>query len=200
MRSISIIVLFSLLILGCSSANSKPENLVRSSDPIESSQQYVDMGKQLMSQREFYKAKLKFLKASELDPDNYKIWGLAGVAAKYNSEYDEAIRLFSKVLEMRPTDYRAYGNIGAINQRLKRYDEAEKAFLRVMELNDKDFMAPMHLADIYYETAEYDKCQTYIKKFETTVEIMNKGVLSDRAKRSIEQANMRFAHYRNVID
>lgn len=166
---------------------------------MELAQLYVTRGNESATKRDFYTAKQYFIKAAKLNPGDYRIWGMAGSAAKSNADFAEAIEYFRKVIELNPDDYRAYGHIGNINAKLKKYDEAISAFEKALSLNDTDLGAASGLSDIYYEMGDFNKCEQYMKRFESILSEKNTNLLSTSTKDSVEKSLNRFANYRTVI-
>ncbi len=189
-----------LVTIGCSTTGTVSTNDSHNrTNSVEKAQRYVDMGNEYAKRSEFYYAKRNFLNAAELDPGDYKNWALAGMAAKDNSDFDEAIGYFHKASELNPTDYKAYGQIGVINKRLKKYEDAVSAFKTVLTLNGTDLESAASLAEIYYEMSDYVQCEQYMARFEENLSKKNVSLLSDQTKKTIEKTLNAFANYRTVI-
>jgi Tfp pilus assembly protein PilF len=193
-------ILLIIIFIGCSSTNNiSTEKQTNQVNPIEAAEYYINKGNEYARRRDFNSAKINFLKATQLNPTDYKIWGLAGMAAKENSEFEEAIKYFQKTISLNPSEYMAFGNIGIINQRLKKYDAAISAFKRVLSLNSTDIEAAARLAEIYYENNDYLHCEEYMTRFEENLSKKNFNLLSDQTKKAIEHTQNKFVNYRSVI-
>ena len=187
------------LIIGCSTLGNVSTNDGRTS-AIEKAQHYVNLGKSLAQRRDFNNAKINFLKAAELDPSDYENWGLAGMAAKENSQFDEAIRYFQKAIEVKPSDYKAYGQIGLVSMKQRKYEAAISAFKAVLSLNRTDLEAAARLAEIYYDNGDYVLCEQNMARFEENLSKKNVSLLSDQTKKAIEKTLNAFVNYRVVIN
>ncbi len=164
-----------------------------------SAQHYIDIGKQHLSDKKFPQAKYSFIKAIKSDPNNIDAYGFAGLAAKFNRDYEEAIAYFNKAAEIDPNDYRVYGDIGDISRKLKNYDLAINAYKKVLEINPNEFRALNRLAEIYYITQDYENCQAYLDRFEKAVATANPALLSEKTKQYIEKAKLKHFNYKTTI-
>ncbi len=193
-NSIFLLTCLFLLAIGCTLTKN-----TSTSEKIYSAQQYIDLGKQYMREKKFSAAKVSFIKASKLDSESIEAYGLAGIAAKYNRDYDEAIGYFNKVLELDPNEIKAYGSIGQISIRLKNYGESIKAFTKVVEINPNDFGALDGLIESYFRTSNFRYCQLYLNKFDEAVLKTDGNLLSEKTKQNIEKAKRRHSSYRKTM-
>jgi tetratricopeptide (TPR) repeat protein len=195
------VLFFTAVLLICSDLEkvcAKPSASI--SRQTKSAQVYVDLGKKAMDENDFHKAKLFFLEASRLNPNDEFIFVLAGFAARGSSEYDEAIRLFKKAIALRPDDDRGYIGIGEAYNWIKRYEEAIAAFKKAATIDNKCYIAHIALADIYYKIGKHEDCRLSINNFNGIVDNLNYSSLSERQKRLIEKAKKRFANYLTIMD
>lgn len=169
-------------------------------DSAETAQAYINLGKRMGKEKKYNKAKKYFLKALEFEPENYRIWALAALAARDNSDFDEAINYYKIVLELEPNELSAYGNIGLIQKKLKKYDSAIWAFNHVLDLDQDDLTAHAQLAEIYFNTKEYDLCLKQIEQFEIALSHKDAGLLSDKIKRKTAHYKRNFIKYRKTIN
>ncbi len=118
---------------------------------------YLEWGKVLEKFSDYDTAKLKLLKAAEMDKDNLEITANLGLCCVTRKEYDEAGPFLEKVLEKEPDNLVVKQALGIINYENNNVEKAIELF----KSNDEDSINCYYLAKCYENKNNDTKVKDY---------------------------------------
>lgn len=149
MRRFAILILASVVLVGCASSGGTGSKADSSATPEASSPLYpltlMRQGSVLLQRGRFDEALKRFEKAREIQPQNATVYNMIGLCHLRNGELPQAMQAFDKSLDLVPTFSDALNNRGMTYLEMKQYRMAEVDLLAVLA----DSTYP-HRKEVYY--------------------------------------------------
>lgn len=133
--------------------------------------EYIQSGSDYLDQNKFKEAEEMFIKALELDPNNYMIYiklGLTyfklGLTYPRQTQFGNAEEMFKKALEINPNNYKSYGELGYFYLTKERYEEAEEIYKKMIEIYPNFTMSYYGLTKLYNAKGLFKKAEEMVRK------------------------------------
>jgi len=105
-----------------------------------------------------------FLKARELNPNEFMVHNNLGLIYKRRGEFKKSEEHFLTEIKINPNYANAYYNLGLLYGQQKRWMDAERAWLKTIELEPKFLQAYQQLAVYYHYRKEDAKAAYYVNQ------------------------------------
>lgn len=123
-----------------------------------------DDATELHENKEFNKAKIKYLQALEIKPDNSLIlWKLGDICIALN-EFDHAAVYYSRLERLSPGNTDIINNFAFCLIKINAHEAAEKVLLSALEINSNDLSTYLNLIVLHCSKFQYEIALQYAKK------------------------------------
>jgi len=120
---------------------------------------FYNLGIVYEKMKKFPKAKDAYLRAVELDPQDFDAVYNLGLVYTELKEYEPAIDCFNKIIENDPEDSNTFFNLGLVYFKLRDYVPAIDNFQKTIDLNDEDIYAHFYIGNIYKELGDLESAR-----------------------------------------
>lgn len=156
-------VLFGMAAAGCAPRIARvevsPEDVIKANG-------YVREGNEAYREGDYYAALIKYLMASELNPNSGFIRNFIGIAYLRLDYHDQAIEAFKDSLALNSKFSSAVNNLGSAYFASGNFKKAEKYYKKAIKMKEDDASFHMNLGTLYFEMKKTEKA---IREWRTSV-------------------------------
>jgi len=113
---------------------------------------------------QYAEAERFYLRALELQPDNWQAWHNLGLTYQKMEDWEQAIRSFKKCLDIEPGRTNSLNRLGSSYRSAGRNGEAIESFRRALEIDPGFFFAAFNLGQTYFSIGDRENALKYLQK------------------------------------
>jgi tetratricopeptide (TPR) repeat protein len=168
-----ILILAGMVATGCGPRITRIE--VPEEDLIQANK-LAQEGSDAYGRKDFYAALVKFLTASQLNPNSEHLCNRLGMAYLQLKYFDKAVETFNRSIALNSKNPYSFNNLGAAYFASGNYKKAQKYFKKAIRMKGDDATFYMNLGKLYFEKKKPDMAiAAWRKSLALDPDILNKN-------------------------
>lgn len=135
-----------------------------------SAKAYCDSGLTKIELKDYNGALADYVKAIQLEPNNYDAYLGRGKVRRLLKDYNNSIKDYTKAIELNPNNYKGYAGRGSNKFELKDYAGAIDDYTKAIEINHNDGWVYLDRSNSKKELKDFKGAEQDRKKFDKLTE------------------------------